>query len=727
MKTSDAGSNWVQQNSGTNFVLKSVHFVNSETGYITGAGISGNPALILRTNNGGENWSVQLYPSYNSLNKIFFDGTQNGFVVGTVNSNNGLIGTTINGGNNWNFAVQNITFPLNSLYFFSPLLGYSVGNNGVIITTTNGGFNWSYESSGVINNLKDIAYSGAALFAVGNNGTVLKKDYGWLKARLNNIYKPNCGRISIENIQLSDNLCSGIIDSVFWYVNNKYVGNQHTIFYGFPQGTSFVKLKIKNNQGASDSAFATVTRAVFKISTGGPIIGGSSLIGDSVLYTISTGDALHRMDINGNILYSLTVGGDVLSSCSIGYDTSVFMTSTNCNLYGFTKLGAPLWPALPLGAAAVCTPTIDSISNMLYVGVTNSNFFAINKNAGTVAWSFFSDSPVRTSAVIRNDSSDRKLMFVSSRGTLYGFNLSNMTNPPIPSWSLQLNDSVLVSPALDRCGDIFIGSRSGKLYKIFVEGNNPDIIWQVDLGSAITTSITIDASNNIYVGTVGSKLFCIESINGNVRWFYNSNGAINSTPSISYSNTIYFGNDAGEVIGLDKDMNVKFYYLDSTKISCPFLCHDGTLYIGSLTGRVLAFYNSLETSVYHKGGIKSVPVWGVFQCNPMRNGSQDSACPKVIGIINNSNNLTNKFELKQNYPNPFNPETKIGFSVGTTSSVNIKIYDVTGREILTLVNQKFNKGFYEISWNASNLSSGIYFYKIEAGEFKQTRKMIFLK
>lgn len=724
LKTTNAGNSWNLQTSGTNFILKSLYFLNAQTGYIAGAKNTGYPALILKTVNGGENWSVQLYPSFSGFSKIFFESQQNGFVTGSENGTNGMIGATTNSGNNWTFPVQNISYPLNGLHFFSSSLGFAVGNNGVVITTSNGGSNWSYESSGTVFNLNNITYSGTALFAVGNNGTVIKKNYGWLRARLDNIYKPDCGRVSNEVIQLSDSLCSGTIDSVFWYINNQLKGNQHTVSYGFPQGTTFIKLIIKNNQGYSDSAFATVTRSVYKISTAGPIIGGSSLIGDSVLYTISTGNAVHRMDINGNILYSLSVGGDILSSCSIGYDTSIFVTSTNNNLYGFSRYGAPLWPALPLGASAVCTPTVDSVANMLYVGVTNNNFFAINKTSGTVAWSTFADAPVRTSAIISNE---RKLFFVSSRGTLYGFNLSEMSNPPVPYWTLQLNDSVLVSPAVDRCGDIFVGSRGGKLYKIGVNGNAAEIIWQADLGSPVTTSITIDADNNVYAGTAGSKLFCVNSGNGTVKWFYTSKGSINSTPAISYSQTVFFGNDAGEVIGLDSEKNLKFYYLDSAKISCPFLCQMGTLYIGSVTGKVLAFYDSVETLSYTgiRGGGKSVPVWGVFQNNPRRTGIQDSNC-RITGV-NNVITLPGKFELKQNYPNPFNPDTKIGFVIGRTVNVRIKIYDITGRQIEILINKKMEKGNYELTWHAVNMPSGVYFYKIEAGEFSETRKMIVLK
>ncbi|MCW8961442.1 MAG: T9SS type A sorting domain-containing protein, partial [Ignavibacteriaceae bacterium] len=81
----------------------------------------------------------------------------------------------------------------------------------------------------------------------------------------------------------------------------------------------------------------------------------------------------------------------------------------------------------------------------------------------------------------------------------------------------------------------------------------------------------------------------------------------------------------------------------------------------------------------------------------------------------------------QNYPNPFNPSTTIRFSIINPDVVKIKIYDVLGREVKTLVNEFKQAGTYEIQFNASSLASGIYLYRIESGNFVQTKKMILLK
>jgi hypothetical protein len=109
-----------------------------------------------------------------------------------------------------------------------------------------------------------------------------------------------------------------------------------------------------------------------------------------------------------------------------------------------------------------------------------------------------------------------------------------------------------------------------------------------------------------------------------------------------------------------------------------------------------------------------------------------------VSVENISTEIPKDFMLYQNYPNPFNPSTKIKFtipSVGTSlmKFVQLKVYDILGNEVATLVNEEKPAGNYEIEFNAIatnrdlSLSSGIYFYQLKAGEFIQTKKMILLR
>jgi hypothetical protein len=99
----------------------------------------------------------------------------------------------------------------------------------------------------------------------------------------------------------------------------------------------------------------------------------------------------------------------------------------------------------------------------------------------------------------------------------------------------------------------------------------------------------------------------------------------------------------------------------------------------------------------------------------------------VIGIQQINTDIPKKFTLSQNYPNPFNPMTKIKFNVPKSSNVNITVFDVLGRHITTLVNEKLNAGSYETEWNANNMPGGVYFYKIETESYSETKKMVLVK
>ena len=100
---------------------------------------------------------------------------------------------------------------------------------------------------------------------------------------------------------------------------------------------------------------------------------------------------------------------------------------------------------------------------------------------------------------------------------------------------------------------------------------------------------------------------------------------------------------------------------------------------------------------------------------------------KIVTDIKPESQLLSTFFLCQNFPNPYNSQTTISYSIPNNSFVQIQIFDVLGREISTLLNEEKAAGNYKINFNASELTSGVYFYRIQAGEFIETKKMILLK
>lgn len=99
----------------------------------------------------------------------------------------------------------------------------------------------------------------------------------------------------------------------------------------------------------------------------------------------------------------------------------------------------------------------------------------------------------------------------------------------------------------------------------------------------------------------------------------------------------------------------------------------------------------------------------------------------LTGTENSNTTAPGEYSLEQNFPNPFNPTTNIKFSVAKAGFVKIVVFDVLGREVQTLVNNKLAEGSYEVNFDGSSLYSGIYFYKITSGDYSQVRKMVLIK
>jgi len=98
-----------------------------------------------------------------------------------------------------------------------------------------------------------------------------------------------------------------------------------------------------------------------------------------------------------------------------------------------------------------------------------------------------------------------------------------------------------------------------------------------------------------------------------------------------------------------------------------------------------------------------------------------------VGIQNISTEIPSAYSLGQNYPNPFNPTTKIRFDVPKSGNVEISVYDMLGRKVTSLVDQKLRSGTFETEWNASDYPSGVYYYKLTTDGVSETKKMVLLK
>ena len=111
-----------------------------------------------------------------------------------------------------------------------------------------------------------------------------------------------------------------------------------------------------------------------------------------------------------------------------------------------------------------------------------------------------------------------------------------------------------------------------------------------------------------------------------------------------------------------------------------------------------------------------------------RSGVWRRPLSQMITSVNQmSSHLPVGFELYQNYPNPFNPTTTIMFSIPSKLFVSLKVFDIIGREVAIIVSEELSSGSYSRSWYAANVSSGIYFYRLQAGSFNETKKLLLVR
>ena len=149
-----------------------------------------------------------------------------------------------------------------------------------------------------------------------------------------------------------------------------------------------------------------------------------------------------------------------------------------------------------------------------------------------------------------------------------------------------------------------------------------------------------------------------------------------------------------------------------------------------ISHRVVASGGTRQTDTNHiHFGTVGQSVIGVVDTIPFRNevGFWYQPGYVITSVDPDEDQPPRVYRLDQNYPNPFNPATSIRFALPKRSHVSLKIYDVLGREVATVVDEELKRGLHRVTWDARHLASGVYFYRIQAGGFVQTKKLVVLK
>ncbi len=207
------------------------------------------------------------------------------------------------------------------------------------------------------------------------------------------------------------------------------------------------------------------------------------------------------------------------------------------------------------------------------------------------------------------------------------------------------------------------------------------------------------------------------STNGGGSWISRSSGLPAVAGNLLRACLIRPGSSTEFYVGIDNATTGGVYRTTNAGVSWTIF--NGGTVLGTYATRAFMFRTSPDSTLYTGVGSTAVvnpPGMGIYEY---------TFAP--LGVNDPNSGLPTEFSLSQNYPNPFNPSTVIKYSVPSQSFVTVKVFDLSGREIKTLVNETMSIGNYEITFSGEGLSSGVYFYKITAGNFVDTKKMVMIK
>jgi photosystem II stability/assembly factor-like uncharacterized protein len=249
---------------------------------------------------------------------------------------------------------------------------------------------------------------------------------------------------------------------------------------------------------------------------------------------------------------------------------------------------------------------------------------------------------------------------------------------------------------------VVFGTDNGRLY--FSSGNGAN--WRTILTPGETEPLAIDfsfTSDSVFNGYTGGNGILLYTSNSGTNW--------ETLPSLLGSGVVGSITKRGLLIDLIDPYEV-IYVRNDNKIYKKFPGSSWYVEYTAPSGNY----------TYTSKPMGDENIWAV------RDNGGISYCNCAVTEVNsNANTFPCKYNLYQNYPNPFNPSTMIKFDIPKSSSVSLKIYNANGKEINTMVDMDLNRGMYSFVWNAGNYPSGVYFYKLNAAGYSETKKMVLIK
>jgi len=269
---------------------------------------------------------------------------------------------------------------------------------------------------------------------------------------------------------------------------------------------------------------------------------------------------------------------------------------------------------------------------------------------------------------------------------------------------------------------------------------NPSLLFFTDNGTDVVYKSDLDGTNLSTLVNVGGNPVGIAVDGTNQKVYYVKEGSIQSVDLTGGTPVTILDSNDGIVFPIDVAINdSKLYFTDNGTDMVYKSDLDGTnlstlVNVGGNPVGIAVDGTNQKVYYVKEGSIQSVDLTGGTPVTIL--DSNDGIVfplhlailgESSIGVEDNLQDIPAFFKLSQNYPNPFNPVTTISYQLPKSEFVNMSIYNVAGQLVETLLNGHKNAGYHSVLWNASGVSSGLYFYRIEAGEYTETKKCLILK
>ena len=741
LKTTDSGNTWVRKDVGYFSYLKDVEFANENTGWI----LDFQYGRIFKTTDTGDSWFVIADLEDGYYWDMFFINSNVGWIAGYEN-----IYKTTDGGLSWTQQFWNSNYDIRSLFFLSEQTGWAnasdlFNNPTIILRTTNGGLYWEEYPQPNIPDLQTIFFTNSSIgFAAGTDG-LISGDEGY-------VWKTTNGGITWNNNFTGKR-----------YYDIKFADSQT----GYTVGVDILKTTNAGTSWSNVQQDADVGSISLIGQNYGWAVGGAG----SILKTtnagqdwirISDGDHYHLNSIDFANRYcgiAVSLGGKIIHTTNGGqnWELSAFFPSSG-HLYSVTypdsqnawtsghygtiyhsSDGGNTWTlqnsgvSIPLRSIHFINADTGWVAGNtgIMLKTTNGGQNWSQLNTGTTGWLhtiFFLDTNYGWAG--------------GSYSTLIKTTDGGLSWQPSTVPGVQFFNSVFF---LNESIGWLADGASGGAASIF-KTTDGGITWteQLQIPSQSYNFNDIYFKNENYGWAVGSGGDIWYSTNGGNNWSLNEVDFYNGLKSIAHCETdelwiagsyelILYSINGGipvELISftaefLESKLELNWTTATETNNSgfeiLRFAQNDNAEWV--TIGFVPGHGTTTETQHYsftdndvkpgkYQYKLKQIDYNGTFEYSQ---------------IVEVEIPFVTEFSLSQNYPNPFNPSTTIKFQIPELSFVTFKVYDVLGNEMRTLVNEEKSIGSYEVNFDASGLPSGIYFYRLKAGPFVETKKMLLLK